>query len=297
MGIPSFARYTVLSLALGRKAGSGEDRIDLDGKAAKLHACLDAFFRRPVPALLSAAGGIVFVPTTSPMAGADPVSDAVSTLAATAAQPIVATTTEAAADELPAAAHLANELLDLALRLGQPPGVYRLADLAMEYQLTRPGYAKQRLARNVESRHTISATTPNKYPWQRDRYQPLRAAAESSDAARPTSPRYQWRSRESPRRPGSVLPGRSRSRYTDPAQHLPDRPPRMLVGRACDGPSTGSPRGGPPGWGTAPLRRPSTAPGPARRDRSARTGAQSSAQSSAVPSPSANPSGNGGATL
>ncbi len=122
----------------------------LSRQPTKPCACLDAYFRRPVPALLSASGGMVFVPTTSSMADADPIPDAVSTLATAAAQPIVGTTTESAADELPAAADLANELLDLALRLDQPPGLYRLANLALEYQLTRPGYAKQRLAHNVE---------------------------------------------------------------------------------------------------------------------------------------------------
>lgn len=44
----------------------------------------------------------------------------------------------AATDEIPAAAERAHELLDMVERLDCPPGLYRFADLALEYQLTRP---------------------------------------------------------------------------------------------------------------------------------------------------------------
>ncbi|WP_280439455.1 PucR family transcriptional regulator [Nocardia cyriacigeorgica] len=75
-------------------------------------------------------------------------------LAATAAQrfevPVyVADAGEVARTELPATAEEAEALADLARALGRPPGVYRLDDLLLEYQLTRPGRARDRLAARI----------------------------------------------------------------------------------------------------------------------------------------------------
>ncbi|MCP3757852.1 CdaR family transcriptional regulator [Streptomyces sp. TBY4] len=48
---------------------------------------------------------------------------------------------------IPRAQAEASEVLALAEDLGRPPGLYRLADLAVEYQLVRPGPARDALAR------------------------------------------------------------------------------------------------------------------------------------------------------
>lgn len=52
-------------------------------------------------------------------------------------------------DSIPDAAKLAIELSELARLLGRPTGAYRLDDLLLEYQLTRPGAARDRLAECV----------------------------------------------------------------------------------------------------------------------------------------------------
>ncbi|MEU8894856.1 helix-turn-helix domain-containing protein [Nocardia sp. NPDC048505] len=52
--------------------------------------------------------------------------------------------------ELPAAAAEVTELAALARGLGRPPGLYRLDDLLLEYQLTRPGVARDRLAARLD---------------------------------------------------------------------------------------------------------------------------------------------------
>ncbi|WP_407841060.1 PucR family transcriptional regulator [Streptomyces sp. DSM 116496] len=48
---------------------------------------------------------------------------------------------------IPRAQAEASEVLSLAEDLGRPPGLYRLADLAVEYQLVQPGPARDALAR------------------------------------------------------------------------------------------------------------------------------------------------------
>ena len=50
---------------------------------------------------------------------------------------------------IPAAAVDAGELAELARLCGRPGGSYRLDDLLLEYQLTRPGPARERLAQSV----------------------------------------------------------------------------------------------------------------------------------------------------
>lgn len=51
--------------------------------------------------------------------------------------------------ELPEAAAEVAELATLARLLGRPTGTYRLDDLLLEYQLTRPGHARDRLAERI----------------------------------------------------------------------------------------------------------------------------------------------------
>lgn len=52
-------------------------------------------------------------------------------------------------DGIPTAAKDAGELTELARLCGHPGGCYRLDDLLLEYQLTRPGPARERLAHRV----------------------------------------------------------------------------------------------------------------------------------------------------
>ncbi|MFE2308891.1 PucR family transcriptional regulator, partial [Streptomyces sp. NPDC059411] len=50
---------------------------------------------------------------------------------------------------IPRAQLEASEVLSLAEDLGRAPGIYRLADLAVEYQLVQPGPARDALARTL----------------------------------------------------------------------------------------------------------------------------------------------------
>ncbi|MGW5385358.1 PucR family transcriptional regulator [Nocardia sp. NPDC003963] len=59
---------------------------------------------------------------------------------------LTATVVSAAPGQVPPAADLAHELLEVAVRLNFPPGAYRWEDLALQYHLTRPGPAFDRLS-------------------------------------------------------------------------------------------------------------------------------------------------------
>ncbi|WP_280466244.1 PucR family transcriptional regulator [Nocardia brasiliensis] len=66
-----------------------------------------------------------------------------------------------ARESIPQVAREATELAELARLLGRPAGCYRLDDLLLEYQLTRPGPARDRLAERItpilDSPHLIEA--------------------------------------------------------------------------------------------------------------------------------------------
>lgn len=57
--------------------------------------------------------------------------------------------TAADPSRVPGAVDVAGEVLDLVLRSGRPEGIHRLEDVAVEYQLTRPGPARALLAGTV----------------------------------------------------------------------------------------------------------------------------------------------------
>ncbi|MCC3317137.1 PucR family transcriptional regulator [Nocardia africana] len=66
---------------------------------------------------------------------------------------VVAETPGTRRESVPEAAHQAAEVAQLARMSGRPTGVYRLDDLLLEYQLTRPGVARDRLAERIEPLH------------------------------------------------------------------------------------------------------------------------------------------------
>lgn len=67
-------------------------------------------------------------------------------LSAAAQVPVTAAGVWAARADIPEAARQAHELLELALRFGRTGRWHTFADLALEYQLTRPGNSRERLA-------------------------------------------------------------------------------------------------------------------------------------------------------
>ncbi|WP_328394318.1 PucR family transcriptional regulator [Nocardia sp. NBC_00416] len=140
--------YAVLALALtGPAADAGPDHMDARRRLRRLRTELTRGGDVPL-ARLSEVGGTVLVPQ-------HPRDDSTAPrlferLQVAARGSLLATVIRARPDEVPDATRRAHELLDLAQRLHRPGRLYRMADLAVEYQITRPGPARQRLARALD---------------------------------------------------------------------------------------------------------------------------------------------------
>ncbi|MEV0431837.1 MULTISPECIES: PucR family transcriptional regulator [Nocardia] len=102
-----------------------------------------------VLSLLSVDGGTLLLPATE---FTEPELDELIVHLSTAAQvPVRAVVMSAAPGEIPRAAEQVHELVEIVHRLGGPSKVYRPHELAFEYQLTRPGPARDYLSSVVDS--------------------------------------------------------------------------------------------------------------------------------------------------
>lgn len=157
--LPSGARigtaYAVVALALVHPGPDeyccalsvGETSADPGADTAGvLHRMRLVLLRKAsiLPAL-GVHGGTLLIPTDD---GTDP-AELIAELTAAAGVPILAAAVPAQHTEIAEAADTAHELLDLAQRLRYGPGLYLFRDLALEYQLTRPGPARAGLAARV----------------------------------------------------------------------------------------------------------------------------------------------------
>lgn len=109
----------------------------------RVQSSLDAF--TGIPVLMDPAARIALLP------GGCDVPALVARLAKDAGQPVhAAAALSRAPSAVPAAAEEAGRVLDLVLRLGRPPGCYRLDDVLLEHQLARPGDGLVRLAAKLD---------------------------------------------------------------------------------------------------------------------------------------------------
>ncbi|MFD4438224.1 PucR family transcriptional regulator [Nocardia sp. NPDC058519] len=128
-GAPLDERYTVLAVAGDRSARDAVAPRDF-------RAMLSRSFGQPVPGLESEFGATILVPDSF---GTEKIRGMVGLTSLT----VVGVTVDR--DRIPSAAEEVHELLDVAIRLHYPPGLYQIEDLAIEYQLTRPGPGRDRL--------------------------------------------------------------------------------------------------------------------------------------------------------
>ena len=146
-GVEIEPSYVVVAMSI--PAHPDESHPNVDGKVVarrKLRRLQTALADRGdgrMLSLLSIDGGTVLVPETE--CDEEQLGDLITELSAAAQVAVTATAITAATEEISAAADRVHELLDTVLRLDSPPGLYRFADLAMEYQLTRPGPGLDRL--------------------------------------------------------------------------------------------------------------------------------------------------------
>src|SRR5690606_25930586 len=98
--------------------------------------------------LLSVDGGTVLIPADA--MGDEGLDELVTALAKAAQAGITATVVRTGTARIPAAAEQAHQLLDMVQRLQAVPGLYRFDELALEYQLTRPGPGREYLGALLE---------------------------------------------------------------------------------------------------------------------------------------------------
>ncbi|MEV6276640.1 helix-turn-helix domain-containing protein [Nocardia sp. NPDC051832] len=146
-GIAVAPEYSVLALDI--PTHPDERNPALDGKVVarrklrRLQAELATRCGENALALLSVDGGTILIPTQ--MWADEQLDGLIAQLSAAAHVPVTAAVVTASVEEVPGAADRAHELLDMVQRLRCVPGVYRFADMALEYQLTRPGPAREML--------------------------------------------------------------------------------------------------------------------------------------------------------
>lgn len=147
--------YLVLALSFGTHPD--ETAADIDPAVAarrklrRLRGELDRQVREPLLSALSTDGGLALLPRPVPPEGfADRdwawLDGVVAAMSRSAGVPVTAGVIAAEPDGVAEAAASARRVLDVVQTFGRPPGVYRLDDVLLEYQLSRPSEARDRLA-------------------------------------------------------------------------------------------------------------------------------------------------------
>lgn len=107
-------------------------------------------------AILSASGGTILVPDATPTVA----EELVAILTESGGVSVSAAAAMAVTDRVPEAAENAYELLRLVQRLGYRPGLYRIADLALEFQIARPGVGRRHLGRLLDPLRRVPELLP-----------------------------------------------------------------------------------------------------------------------------------------
>ncbi|TQM31907.1 PucR family transcriptional regulator [Nocardia bhagyanarayanae] len=143
-GVPIADAYHVLALHIPPHRDEANPKLDpkvvARRKLRRVQAELATRCGERALSLLSIDGGTILLPANE---FDDPTLDFLVKWLSDAAQvPIRATAVEAGLRRIPEAADEAHELLDIVQRLRFDSGLYRFNDMALEYQLTRPGPAR-----------------------------------------------------------------------------------------------------------------------------------------------------------
>lgn len=139
--------YLVLAIAVDAHPDEKQDEpggsIAARRKLARIRAAVQRYATEQALSVLDATGGLVLLPISGET---PPVTEVVEAMSRAAGVPVWAAAEQGTPAEVPAAAGVAEEVLEVARLFGHPPGAYRLADVLLEYQLTRPSQATARLA-------------------------------------------------------------------------------------------------------------------------------------------------------
>ncbi|MEV6280036.1 helix-turn-helix domain-containing protein [Nocardia sp. NPDC051832] len=147
-GMPVAESYHVVALSVPQHPDERDPRVDSEvaarRKLRRLQSALATVFESQALALLSTKGGTLLIPNGDDAPALD--SGTLDRLAQAAEVPLTATLVTSDTDQIPDAADQAHELLNLVRVGGRSAGLYQMADLAVEYQLTRGGPATRRIA-------------------------------------------------------------------------------------------------------------------------------------------------------
>lgn len=143
-------RYAVLALHIpphpSREVPGADAGVVARRVLRRIQAAL-AGYPPPRPlALLSVDGGTLLVPAGPDHVPGTPLEPLIADLAEAAGVPVTATVVPAERAAVPDAARQAHQLLDTVLMIGHLGGLHRFDELALHFQLTRPGPARDRLA-------------------------------------------------------------------------------------------------------------------------------------------------------
>lgn len=149
-GIKVAESYFVLAIALPAHSG---DRSTQDGGGVEralgamqtelTHRCGEAAM-----SILNIGGGTILIPLWA--CDDSELENVVAGLSTAAKVPLIAAMVRAAKDEIPIAATHAHNMLEMLERLGVESGLHHFDNLALEYQLTRPGPGRAALAALLE---------------------------------------------------------------------------------------------------------------------------------------------------
>ncbi|WP_431985246.1 PucR family transcriptional regulator [Streptomyces qinglanensis] len=162
--------YLVLSMSIGEhpdeRASGVDSTVAARRKLRRLRAELDHEARGDALATLTPRDGLALLPCETPSQGSvledgDRLAGLVGRLSRRCGAELLAGAVAAKPEEIARAVPLAAEIRIVAEAGGRSPGVYRLEDVLLEYQLTRPGPALDRLAgmlRPLEGHPTVLRT-------------------------------------------------------------------------------------------------------------------------------------------
>ncbi|WP_016908313.1 PucR family transcriptional regulator [Streptomyces xiaopingdaonensis] len=146
-GLRPAERYAVLTLALAPhpdESGPGGS-VAARRKVRRVQSELDAYVRESALVSLDASGGTALLPVAAPPPWEE-LRALVARASRSAGTAITAAGATAERRAVPAAVARNAEVVEVVRRTGRPPGLYRLADVLLEYQLSRPGPAREGLA-------------------------------------------------------------------------------------------------------------------------------------------------------
>ena len=143
-GVSLAERYEVVAFSIGLH--DNEERAESDSTSRRrlrsVRIQLGAVLSSPL-ATVGPDGGILLIPSSADVSTPDEVIERLRTSCRLV---ITAISESALVEEIPSVVHHASELLDLVRRLGYHPRVYPAETLAVEYQILRPGSARDHLA-------------------------------------------------------------------------------------------------------------------------------------------------------